>query len=287
MGIRIERFGLNFSGRPNSLSVEDFIYRLEYFQRHYRLAWEEILNEFHILLSGPAYEWFWLQQRNSNIADWESLKYGLTERFKTRRTCFEAMRDLLERKQMPGESIDSFFHDVNLMRSKLEKPVSEYEMISLVKKNLRKNLSSIVYALPVNSVEQLRIECLEIERTFFKKDSVAPPPTQFPPVNRPIRVSALQEEELELNRVEEIDEVVEVAAFTSNPILCWNCQKPGHGFRDCPATQRGLFCFKCGRPNTITPKCSNCASENSRKNMVATGNHRSTEPSKIVNPPIN
>lgn len=130
-GIKVERFGLNFSGKPNSLSVEDFIYRLEYFQQHYKLAWEDILNEFHILVSGPAYEWFWLQQRSNNINDWDSLKHGLNERFKTRRTTFESMRDLLERKQGATESIDAFFHDINLMRSKLEKLVSEYEIISL------------------------------------------------------------------------------------------------------------------------------------------------------------
>lgn len=42
-GIKIERFGLNFTGNPNSLLVDDFIYRLEYFQRQYKLDWQDIL----------------------------------------------------------------------------------------------------------------------------------------------------------------------------------------------------------------------------------------------------
>lgn len=76
-GVEVERFGINFSDRPNSLSIEDFIYRLKYFQHHYDLAWEDFLN-------GSAVEWFWLHQRNNCISDWQSLKHGLIERFKTR-----------------------------------------------------------------------------------------------------------------------------------------------------------------------------------------------------------
>lgn len=112
-----------------------------------------------------------MQQRNNCKKDWEYLKHGLVKRFKTRRTCFEEMLDLLERKQLSGESINTFFHDINLMRSKLERPVSEFEMISLVKKILRKTLSSIVYSMQVSSLEQLKVECLEVERTFFVKNT--------------------------------------------------------------------------------------------------------------------
>lgn len=65
---------------------------------------------------------------------------------------------------MPEESINVFFHDINLIISRLERPFSEYEMRGLAKRNLWKSLSSIVYALPVSSLEQLGIECLEIEK---------------------------------------------------------------------------------------------------------------------------
>lgn len=271
-GIKIERFGLNFTGNPNSLLVDDFIYRLEYFQRQYKLDWQDILGEFHILLSGPALEWFWLQQRNKNVTDWTSLKYALQERYKTRRSCFEEMRDLLERKQMPGESIDAYFHDLNLMRSRLERPVSEYEMICLAKRNLRKSLSSIVYALPVSSLEQLRIECLDIEKTFFKKDQMPAHPLQ----NRPMRVNAMEEEREHFELYDQTDLSEEVAAI-NGVVVCWNCQNSGHVFRDCPASHRNLFCFKCGKPNTISPKCANCKSGNMRKNVVTAGNQRSID----------
>lgn len=271
-GFKIERFGLNFNGNPNGLSVDDFVYRVEYFQKHYRLSWEEIMDEIHILLSGPALEWFWLQQRNKTVSDWPSLKYAMSERYRTRRSCFEEMRDILERKQLPGESIDAFFHDLNLMRSKLERPVSEYEMIGLAKRNLRKSLSSIVYSMNVSSLEQLRVECLEIEKTFFKKDFQV----VHPPMNRAMRVNEITDENDDFEPIAQQEILEEVEAIT-NVIICWNCQTPGHIFRDCPSTQRNLFCFKCGKPNTTSPKCINCRTGNGRKNLVTAGNQRSTE----------
>ncbi|XP_073848219.1 uncharacterized protein [Musca autumnalis] len=281
-GIRLERLAINFSGRPGTLSIEDFIYRLEHFQRQYRLEWEDILSEFHVLVSGTAHEWYWLQVRNGNISSWDSLKHSLLERFKIRRTCFEAMRDMLERKQMPGESIDAFFQDINLMRSRLEKSVPEYELIALVKKNLRKNLSSIVYAMNVSSLEQLRVECLEVERTFFRKDStpILPPNNN----NRPMRVSSIEVEEESNFPILEDDEGLGEVSAISTQLACWNCQKLGHGFRDCPSSQRGYFCFKCGKQNTITPKCSNCRAGNGRKNVIAAGNQRSSEQPAVQNP---
>lgn len=39
--------------------------------------------------------------------------------------------DLVERKQMPGESIDNFFYSLNVLRSKLTYQVSEGETIKL------------------------------------------------------------------------------------------------------------------------------------------------------------
>lgn len=53
------------------------------------------------------------------------------------------------------------------MRSKLETPVSEFEMISLVKKNLRKQIFSIVYSVNISSLEQFRVECIEVELMKF------------------------------------------------------------------------------------------------------------------------
>ncbi|KAI8116190.1 hypothetical protein CVS40_11702 [Lucilia cuprina] len=40
----------------------------------------------------------------------------------------------------------------------------------MIKKNLRENIGRIVYPMAVSSVEELRMSCLDAEKTFLKRD---------------------------------------------------------------------------------------------------------------------
>lgn len=42
---------------------------------------------------------------------------------------------------------------------------------------------------------------------------------------------------------------------------CWNCGRPNHTFRAC-RQKRGKFCYKCGKPDVITPNCDRCSAGN-------------------------
>lgn len=271
-GIRVDKFGFKFDGNPSGLSVEDFVFRLEHLQSQYQITWEEIYSDFHLLVSDMARNWYWLQIKSKMVTDWPSLKHALLNRFKTTRTDFEVMRDIVERKQLPGENTDKFFHEVNLMRSRLKQPIAEYELIKIVKRNLRENIAKYIYPMSISSMEHLRNECLEVEKVFPRRDSRV----NVPITNRSLRVNEACIGLEEMEQTEDYNEMEEVAAF-SNTMVCWNCKKPGHFFMDCQATERSLFCYRCGRPNTITPKCPNCRSGNYKKNAMEAGNRRSAE----------
>lgn len=267
---RVEKLGLMFDGKPNGIDVEDFVFRLEHLRELYKIPWEEILVNFHYLVSGPANEWYWSRVRNGLITNWESLKIGLFSQYRAKRGNLELVRDIVERKQLPGETIDKFFQDLNTLRLRLEYPVSEFEMIRIAKGNLRRNIAEIVHAMPISSMEQLRIECLEVERRFPRRDM-----RQMGNIgNKMYRVSEAQVQVEENRDYENMTDSDEIAAI--NPlIMCWNCRKQGHLFRDCPAEVRSLFCYKCGHQNTTSPKCPNCNSGNIRTNGIAAGYHRS------------
>lgn len=270
--IRVEKFGFKFDGNPTGLAVEDFVFRLEHLQAQYQISWEEIYSDFHMLVADTARNWYWLQIQNKMVTNWQSLKHALLNRFKTRRTNFEVMRDIVERKQLPGENIDKFFHELNILRSRLDQPIAEYELIRIVKKNLRENVAKIIYPMQISSMEHLRVECLEIERAFPRRE-------MRPTVPMPSRGIRVNEACIEFEEAETEDhnpDVGEVAAI-NNSVVCWNCRHPGHLFMECPATERSLFCYRCGRPNTITPKCPNCRSGNYKRNTIAAANRRSME----------
>lgn len=178
---RVERFGLNFNGNPNRLAVEDFIVRLEYLQHQYAIPWSEILREFHLLVSETALDWYWLQVGGNNVHDWPALKHALLLQYRNPQSSFEMMRELIERRQQQGESLDSYFHALNKLRARLAQPIPEYDFIKIAKKNLRENIGKIVFAMEVSSVEQLRISCIEAERNFPKRDIRSmPQPSRMP-----------------------------------------------------------------------------------------------------------
>lgn len=269
---RVEKLGLMFDGKPNGIDVDDFVFRLEHLRALYQIPWNEILANFHYLVSGPANEWYWSKVRNRLVNDWESLKNALYSQYRTNRGNLELVRDIVERKQLPGEPIDKFFQDLNALRLRLDYPVSEFEMIRIAKGNLKRNIAEIIHAMPISSMEQLRIECLEVERRFPRRE-LRP---AAPMANKGYRVSEAQMGLEDYRIYEEVADTEEVSAV-SNTVLCWNCRKQGHIFRDCPAEVRSLFCYKCGYANTTSPKCPNCNSGNSRRNGIVAGNHRSTD----------
>lgn len=273
---RVEKFGVVFDGNQNKLSVDDFVFRVEHLQWSNQIPWNEVLRDFHLLVSGEAHEWYWLQVKGGKVPNWESLKQALFSRYKTPKSYLEATRNLIDRKQQPGESVDSFFHSFNLLCSRLEQPISEFELIKIAKSNVKESLGRLVFPMFVSTLEQLRIACIEAERNFYKRENryVAPQPTR---ISRQVSETTIEREN---NREEEED--ISVAAISSQ-ITCWNCKKVGHMFIDCTSTERNIFCYRCGKPDTITPYCSNCKSGNGKRNMAKAGNHRPLENPAILN----
>lgn len=272
--IRVDKLGLIFDGDSRRLRVDDFIYRLEHMQAQYNIPWEEIIRDFHLIVSGPAYEWFWLFKKTSYGMSWDSLKHALLAQYQTSRSNFEWLSDLVERKQMLNESIDSYFLEMCKLRSRLLQPLPEFDMIKILKRNIKESIGKIVYPMSVSSVEQLRIECNEAERHFPRRDHKS---MQVPA--RPQRhVSEIVEESYEnpLEEIRHMGENIDVIRYQQpkSPPTCWNCQEIGHVFMECPAEVRNLFCYRCGKPDTVVPKCPNCKQGNPKVGVERSGDSR-------------
>lgn len=276
--LRISRLGIRFDGSSSGLCVEEFVYRLEYFQKQYGIPWSEIIRDFPLLLTGRAESWYWLFQKTNRFHDWEELKYNLLSQYQSSKSNFERITELVQRRQQPNETIDEFFHVMGQMRAKLVQPLSEYDMIKIMKKNIKDGVARIVYPIPVSSVEQLRIESNEAEKQFLKRE-----PRPFIPPSRTIR----QVNEIDVDGRVHASEglydqtgedlaAIQVTRAVNSNLTCWNCQKQGHTFRDCDVTSRALFCYKCGNPGTTTPKCNICQQLNRNRGVESIGGPRPT-----------
>lgn len=150
--------------------IEEFIFRVEYLQKYHSCQWHELQGEFHKLLKGDAKDWYWLLVQHKSIDSWEDLKKALRLQYASNRIEYEFMPDFKERRQIPGESIDAYFQAMRKLRSRLRTPLPEYEVIRILKRNIRQCISQIVYPIQVFSVEHLRDECKEMEKNYFKRD---------------------------------------------------------------------------------------------------------------------
>ncbi|KNC30758.1 hypothetical protein FF38_11769 [Lucilia cuprina] len=274
MYVRVDKWDISFDGDTDKLNIEDFIFRIEYLQKYHACPWRELCGEFHKLLKGDAKDWYWLLVQQKTIETWDDLKKALRVQYGSNRSEYEFMRDFEERKQRTGESIDAYFLAMRKLRSRLRTPLPEYEVIRIIKRNIRQNISQIVYPMQVFTVEHLRDECKEIEKNYGRRELGASIQPQIRYGQRRQIEEIVENEQGEI--IEEIYPRNKPKINKVDNIICWNCHLPGHVFKECPSMQRNLFCYKCGLNGVVTTTCPNC-SENLQASVRKPVESRSTQ----------
>lgn len=269
--LNIDKWDISFDGNVDKMDIEEFVFRIEYMQKYHNCSWNDLRGEFHKLLKGDAKDWYWLLVQHKNINTWGELKKELRVQYGSGRSEYEFMRDFEERRQRPGETIDEYFQAMRKLRCRLRNPLPEYEVVRIIKRNLRQNISQIVYPIQVFSVEHLRNECKEVERNYFRKEhnNTTHSQPRYHNVRRQIDELA-EEPPIETKVTHSVEEVRYDSEKNNaeiqirNNLVCWNCKSVGHIFIDCPCVQRNLFCYKCGLTGVVTPTCPRCAENRSR-----------------------
>lgn len=257
--IRIDKWGIIFDGTNRTTSIEDFVFRVETLQNDYGCEWREVLKSFHHLLSGPALDWFWDHRRFNNVSRWRDLKAALISQFHRFDSDFDIHRKILDRRQQNQETFDDFYNAVIRLRNQLRSPISERDIVSIMKGNLKSPMAQLLFPVQSISLAQFAKECRRAENLLNNHRSFS---NRFPPRS----VHELDYEDVVAEETSEVD------AFNTNvrKLICWNCKKEGHTFMECVEEKRNLFCYKCGLENTVTPKCPVCQG-NLKTNMSRVG----------------
>lgn len=257
--------------------VEDFIFRVEKLQRSYACPWREIENNFHHLLEGQAANWYWLHIKDRPNINWMNMRLDLAQKFKKFYTDLDVIRRIMDRVQLRDEKSNDFIDAIMCLRTQLRDPLPDYQIVDLIKKNLRPKLASLIFATQIYSVEHLRSECRKAEELVEHELQ------QRARMNYPVRtVNELSWQDYD----DPVLPVEELRIRSNGPNVklnfnrdqdkCWNCKSIGHTFKHCTSDQRSLFCYRCGSPGVVTPRCPKCQSGN-RMTNANDGESRSTQ----------
>lgn len=217
------------------------------------------------MLAGRAHDWIWQFRQKNPHCEWAVLKYHFIKKFRNYESDFEIQRKIIERRQLPSESADIYISEIVKLQNQMRTPIPDFEIVQIIKDNLKDGLVQLIYAKSINSIDDLIEECKRAEVTLSKRLAY-----------RQLHQNNVRRvHEINFNQDENFHETTEVEALhnsnlNTKTLTCWNCKTVGHTYIECDLEQRNIFCFKCGFDGVTSPKCPKCVG-NQQKSMRPTG----------------
>ena len=251
----ISNWRLTFDGSLDTLSVEEFIYRANSLTRSsLRGNFAALCEHAHLLFEGKARNWFWRFHKSVARFNWIDLCENLKRHFKEVRTDYDVRDQIRNRKQKVGESFSKFFDSVMSMCDHLTLPLSERELIEILKRNLTPDIQLAILHLEIPSLDTLRSVCHRHENFLNNVQNVRT-------VQKPFIGYRRQVAEVEAEEAGGIPEDGNCELLGSredlSKVQCWNCDKYGHDYKLCTEPRR-VFCYGCGKIAFFLSNCPTC-----------------------------
>lgn len=249
---------LKFDGSREAMHVEEFLYRIRALTAQTLGNDDQLLcDNLHLLFAGKACDWFWDFHRRNHQYSWQSFCTAFRQRFDDQKDDFDLWEMIRKRQQRENEPFEDFQTAIEKLVARLSHGISELKMIDILKRNAKSALRYELLHLKIQNRSELREEVKKHEHFCREAGNFLPRSR----VTRP-NVSEIQSED------EEFEEE-SISKLRRNRVVCWNCDKTGHRFKDCVA-ERLIFCYGCGAKNTFKPKCEKCNPSENRKQDAQT-----------------
>lgn len=213
----------------------------------------------HILFIGRGLDWYWRYRRSVERVEWSSLCEALRSHFQDHLSDGDIKELIRERKQGDNEKFDEFYSAVQYLCDRLRYPISDHELLDILRRNLCPKIRKELFYQELTSVAQLRHLILRREALLDDKEK-----SRFRSDKR--FVNEVSSDEVGEHNIEE----AEIAELEKG-FICWNCRKVGHRYIDC-MEERNIFCYGCGAEGVCRPKCSTCQNRGNLKAGVQSVN---------------
>ncbi|KAI9576443.1 hypothetical protein GQX74_009500 [Glossina fuscipes] len=148
--VDLNRWRVKFDGSGKGLTVESFVFRVERLRQQQQTSHEELLAEFHCLVTCQASKWYWqlLEDREGDVTfDYFPLKAELLNQFKTSDSDYELIREIMERKQQHRESFEDYYAEIHDLTFRLRRKLPE--LIKIMKSNVKPSLATLIFSTKV------------------------------------------------------------------------------------------------------------------------------------------
>lgn len=270
----ISNWKLSFDGSVETLTVEEFIYRVNTLTKSsLRGDFTSLTQQAHLLFQGKALNWFWRFHKTTPNFDWCDLCENLKANFHDIRTDYDIKETIRSRKQKSGEKFEKFLDSILVLNDALKIPLPERELVEILKRNLLTNIRIALLHLNIEKLSELRSACHKHES--FYESVVEPVRLQRATPNFNRRIA-----ELGVENNEVISEVIENCEIhqsgTKDEVeekRCWNCDSSDHSYKLCTQPKR-VFCYGCGNVGFFFRNCPKCHNQGNYQTDASTNNTR-------------
>lgn len=286
----ISTWTIKFDGTDSTLSVEEFIFRVELMAEGEGITEMSLAAGLHYLLIGNALTWFWLFKRRHRQVTWQDLQAALKTEFRSQESDYEIRQRIDSIKQGPKEPFVEFRLVIESLLARLRNQVSETERVAILRRNMKPELRKELLFQNARNTAELTDLVRKSERLSNQLGLNQSQSIRNRGINEVFQADGQHETTnfipnevaYPINHSGEyipfpIDANVHEVTHESNTtyMVCWNCRDLGHSFKNCTKSipNGNIFCFGCGAPGILKPNCLKCRqAPNRRPNLMVPGN---------------
>lgn len=276
---------VRFQGHGDPRDINTFLEEIEDLRLARTATTKNVFDAYYDLFSQQALEF--CRNAKTRATNWEEFVELLKNEYLP--SDFQVQQERKFQNSSQGsENIFNYLTTVESLSKKLERRVSEPELIQVILRGVHPYFASILIASEYNSLEELKRKCKRIHELKLRNASYRSSTRSLdalsgqladlefePPQDHPLPVVNLNSNVLTTNTAPSANANIAISntAKILN-VICWNCNQPNHRYSDCPSERR-VFCYACGYPEVYISNCPRCAKS---------GNERSGTTSRV--PPV-
>lgn len=268
---RLDRWGIQFSGDSHGMDVSDFVFQVNELIAAERIPNDRFLDQAYILFTGEARRWYFTYKKK--YLTWDNFSKHLRIRFGDPNKDRKLLQEIKERKQKKGESFVAFCSEIEGMFERMSKKYSERKRLKVLRNNMRRWYKTKLTFYKIKNIAHLSMLCQQLDKDSgriytkstqnFRKHvrNVEVSSNSTSSESEEVEVCAFEgrdrqhrKEKLNIQNPKVVEPYGSNERFRQPEIICWNCRKYGHRWRDCKQA-KVLFCHACGTAGVTFSTC--------------------------------